>query len=358
MRYISVKNLTEGMELGKRLYGNRGELLLERGVLLTSSVIQKIRKLQYSGLYIEDDLSKDIEIVDIVPEELRNKMSKEIRILMTGLEKKGSVADLDNSLSALSNLVELLVDEVLTSDAIVFNMIDMKQFDLYTYQHSVNVCVLSSIVGKAYHMTRKQLSKLALAAILHDIGKLFIDKELLNKPGKFTPDEFETMKKHSSLGYDCIKNKWQLPQTVAVSILQHHEKFNGSGYPYGKKSDEIILGAQIIAVADVYDAITSKRPYHEPLLPSEAYEYILGNAGQAFNLEIVNIFTKKIAPFPLGVHVQLSNGLEGIVCKNYEDNLARPLIKLTTGPGQNEDRYIDLKNDSGTYNITVQKIII
>ena len=355
MRYISADHLIEGMILGKPLYGHRGELMLERGMILSNSVILRIQKLQYSGLYIEDEFSEGIEVKDVISDELRNKMSKTVRSLMTNVEFNRD-ADFRKDMASIKQLLELLVDDVMSSDSVIFNIIDMKQFDLYTYQHSVNVCVLACVVGKVCEMSRKQLYNLASAAILHDIGKLLIDKKLLNKPGKFTPEEFEIMKKHSMLGYECIRQKCQLPHTVAISILQHHEKFNGNGYPFGRREDEITRYAQIISIADVYDAITSKRPYNEPLLPSEAYEYILGNSDQAFKGEIVNIFTKKIAPFPLGLHVQLSNGLEGIVYKNYEDCMTRPLIKLKPLPGQSGENYIDLKNDTSAYNITIQKV--
>ena len=342
--------------MGRALYGRKGELLLDKDVVLTNSFIQRIRKLQFAGLYIKDDLSEGIEIHDVIPDVLRNKMSKEIRSLMANVVLKRSV-NFHENMTAMLQLLESLVNEIMSSDAIVFNIIDIKQFDLYTYQHSVNVCVLSCIIGKAYEMTRKQLYKLALGAIMHDIGKVFIDKDLLNKLGKLSPEEFEIIKTHSMLGYNFIRQKCKLPHIIGVSILQHHERFNGCGYPYGKKSDEIILNAQIIAIADVFDAMTSERPYHGPLMPSEAYEFISGSAGHSFSWELVNIFTRNIAPFPLGLHVQLSNGREGIVYQNYEDCLMRPLVKLKPEPGQFEESFIDLKNDADAYNVTIQKVL-
>jgi HD-GYP domain-containing protein (c-di-GMP phosphodiesterase class II) len=157
-------------------------------------------------------------------------------------------------------------------------------------------------------------------------------------------------------GFNILRKKGVFPGVVLAAILQHHERFDGSGYVYGKQGRDIQLFAQLISVVDVYDAITSKRPYHEPILPSEAYEYIMGNAGRAFSMEIVDAFTKKVAPFPLGVQVQLSNGEVGIVCKNHSDFLMRPLIRLHPLPGSSENRYLDLKHDSAAYNVTIQKV--
>ena len=237
------------------------------------------------------------------------------------------------------------------------NLVNIKSFDLYTYQHSVNVCVLCVLIGVALCIPRNEMRDLALAAVLHDIGKVFINKEILNKPGKLTPEEFEVIKNHTQLGYDFINKKNILSASVYIPVLMHHERYDGTGYLSGQKGEAIPLFSQIISVSDVYDAITSDRPYHEAILPSEAYEYILGNAGRHFSPKIVDVFVKKIAPFPEGYNVQLSNGMAGIVYKNYEDCLARPLIKLHRLPGQQEDRFVDLKNDKNALDIIIQKIL-
>ena len=358
MRYVPTDDLTEGMVLGKPLYGHRGELMLERDMTLTRDMIKRIKQLQYSGLYAKDDFSEGLEIRDVVSDEVRYKMVTSMRSLMVdaGAEKR---VRLQNNMLNISQYLEQLVEEIMSSDSIVFNIIDIKQFDLYTYQHSVNVCILCCILGKIYNMPREQLLRLAWAAVLHDVGKVFIDKAILNKPGNLTTEEFDVMKTHPRQGSEWIK-KSGLPYTVVAAVLQHHEKFNGGGYPSGRKENDILLFARIIAVADVYDAITSNRPYREPILPSEAYEYILGNSGQAFHPEVVEVFVKKVAPFPLGVQVQLSNGIKGIVFKNYEDCLTRPLIKVRPEPGQptEEDVFIDLKNDVDAYSVTIQKVLM
>ena len=330
--------------------------MLEQDMALTDVIIKGIRKLQYSGLYVKDNFSEGIEIQDVISDELRHKMVTSVIKMMTDVGSNKH-AHLGNRVQLMWQNLEHIVEEITSSNSIIFNLIDIKQFDLYTYQHSVNVCILSCILGKTCNISSQHLLRLAWAAVLHDIGKMLIDKKIINKPGKLTPAEFEIIKTHSRLGFEWIRQKCRLPSTVAASVLQHHEKFDGSGYPSGKKESEIYLFAQIISVVDVYDAITSKRPYKEAVLPSEAYEYILGNSGLAFHPQVVEMFTKKIAPFPLGVQVQLSNGLKGIVYENYEDCLTRPLIKLYSKPMEPE-AFIDLKNDTSAYNITIQKIFL
>jgi HD-GYP domain-containing protein (c-di-GMP phosphodiesterase class II) len=343
------------MTVGKPFFGRLCGAMLQKGFVLTQTAIDRISESQYSGLYIEDELSRDIVIDELVSGDLRSNVTKAVRRLITNVEISN-----DNCFSSdmrkLSKLLNSLIDEIMASDVAAINIMDVKEFDLYTYQHSVNVCVLSCAIGVVCNIPRDELFNLALAAILHDIGKTMIDKAILNKPGKLTAEEFETVKRHPLDGYNILKRKGAFPGSVLAAILQHHEKYDGSGYVYGKRGREIQLFAQIISVVDVYDAITSKRPYHDPILPSEAYEYILGNAGRAFSMEIVEAFTKKIAPFPLGAQVRLSNGETGIVCKNHSDLLTRPLIRLGPLPGSGECRYIDLKNDVSAYNVTIQKV--
>ena len=353
MRYITMRQAKEGMVLGKALYGSLGDLKLQKGVVLTEGVIKKLLELNFCGLYIQDAFSEGIEIKDVISEKTRTNVTNSVRKLMSNTTSKRSIAFLED-MAELSEVLDRIIDEILSSDSMIFNIIDLKEFDSYTYQHSVNVCVLSCVIGIALKLPRRRLKLLATAAILHDIGKVFIDKDLLNKPGKLTAEEFDVMKSHSMLGYECLKAQTHLSSTVTVSILYHHEKYDGNGYPHGKKENEIPRFSQIITVADVYDAITSKRPYHEAIVPSEAYEFVMGNAGKSFCPEIVEVFSKKIAPFPLGFQVELSNGMEGIVWRNHEDCLTRPLIKLTSDSDQ---EFLDLRNDMSAYNITIKRII-
>jgi HD-GYP domain-containing protein (c-di-GMP phosphodiesterase class II) len=355
MRYITTEQLRPGMKVARAFFGRLGGAMLQKGFVLTQTAIDRILDKQYSGLYIEDGVSKGIEVDEMVSGDLRGNVTKAVRRVITNIELSKDNC-FNSDMRRLSKLLNSLIDEIMASDIAVVNIMDVKEFDLYTYQHSVNVCVLSCVIGLVYNFSRKEMFNLALAAILHDVGKIRIDKAILNKPGKLTAEEFELVKRHSLDGYNILKQRGAFPGEVLAAILQHHERYDGSGYMDGRRGGEIQLFAQIIAVVDVYDAITSKRPYHEPILPSEAYEYIMGNAGRAFSMEIVDAFTKKVAPFPLGAQVRLSNGETGVVYKNHSDFLMRPLIRLHPPPGSLESRYPDLKNDSAAYNVTIQKV--
>jgi HD-GYP domain-containing protein (c-di-GMP phosphodiesterase class II) len=161
------------------------------------------------------------------------------------------------------------------------------------------------------------------------------------------------MKKHPSLGYDFTRDILSQASSVNSAVLYHHERYDGSGYPHGISGDSIPMFARIVAVADVFDAITSCRPYSQAKIASEAYEYIIGNKGSHFDPEVVETFHKTIAPFPVGLTVKLSNGLDALVVKNYDHFMSRPLVRAFEPNNPSDFEYIDLAFDNSALNITI-----
>jgi HD-GYP domain-containing protein (c-di-GMP phosphodiesterase class II) len=362
MRFVPTFCLREGMILGKSLRSKDGSLLLQQGQYIKTAYITIIHQLGYQGVYIFDNLSEDIIIESIIDDELRLSAVKAIKdvYITSAYEKKGPNLDLTKEIAAE------LVDKIINNKDIIVNMVDLKVFDDYTYYHSVNVAILSLILGVALNYTRSELFKLGLSALLHDIGKVFIDKNIIEKQGKLTNEEFDEIKKHPLFGYNYLKDKLDIPTKSFLGALQHHEKFDGSGYPEHMKGMDISVFGRLIAVADVYDALTSDRPYRSAMLPSEAMEYIMGGAGTLFDPEYVFLFTRKVAAYPLGTCVKLSNGVTGIVVENYEDCCMRPKLKVISNATQNnnenlsnsaENVFINLKEDRNARNVIISDII-
>jgi len=352
MRFVPTFCLREGMVLGKSLRGKDSSLLLKQGQIIKTSYIVKIHKLGYSGVYIYDNLSEDIIIESIIDDELRMSAVKAIKDVYISSQFDKRTPDL----GLTKDIAAELVDKIINSKDIIVNMIDLKVFDDYTYYHSVNVAVLSLIMGVALNYTKTELYKLGLSALLHDIGKVFIDKNIIDKNGKLTTEEFNEIKKHPLFGYNYLKDKFDLPTKSYLGALQHHEKFDGSGYPDHMIGMNISTFGRIIAIADVFDALTSDRPYRLAMLPSEAMEYIMGGTGSLFDPELVFLFTRKVAAYPLGTCVRLSNGATGIVIKNYEDVCMRPKIKQIVNEGE-EKKFIDLRNDRNARNVIISEIL-
>jgi len=166
------------------------------------------------------------------------------------------------------------------------------------------------------------------------------------------------MKKHSQLGYDYAKEKFRLPTVSYAGIIDHHEKFNGSGYPSGKAGREISLFGRIITMADIYDALTSERPYRKAMSPSEAMEYILGGSESIFDPQVVGVFIRKIAPYPVGTTVKLSNGCTAIVLENYESVCLRPRVRVIREMGKDVEPYeLNLKNDRSLLSVVIENIV-
>lgn len=355
MRFVPLNCIREGMILGDSLYNNIGNLMLSQGQVLTNDYVDAIRRLKFNGIYVDDDISKDIEIYNLISDKVKAESVKAIRNTFIHGEKHKKIRKEDVNTAKLN--IKAIVNEILNQETLMVNMVDLKVFDDYTYYHSVNVAVLSIVTGVALGLTEDELCTLGLAAILHDIGKVFIDIDILNKPSRLTASEFEIMKTHSLLGCDHIRNGYGISLEAYMGILDHHEHYIGTGYPNGYKEKRISLYGRIIAIADVYDALTSDRPYRKALLASEAMEYVMGATETFFDPELVEVFIRKIAPYPTGTCVKLSNNKIGIVIKNNEELNMRPEVRIYQHGTEKVEPYeINLSNHE-FLNITVVAIV-
>lgn len=330
MRYVKIEKAKDNMVLAKPLYDSINRVLLASGTILTKDYIKRLKSRGLDGFYIEDKLAEDIDVQDNITQELRNE----------GVEAL-SRGDLDACIS----VAERIVDQIVSHPPISIDMIDLRTYDDYTYRHSVNVAVISTVIGLNLGYNRKILVQLSMAAMLHDIGKRKLDPMILNKQGRLTPEEYEHVKQHPQIAFNMLKQRMDISSRVRAGVLSHHENEEGSGYPNGFAGDEIYIYAKIIHVADVFDALISKRPYKPPYARAEAVEYLMGACDRLFDRQIVEVFVQSVSIYPLGTEVLLSDGREGIVASN--NNPLRPVIRLMNG----ED--IDL-NDSDKYlNITI-----
>jgi len=356
MRYVPAAFLREGMTVAKTLYGKNNERLLVRGVTLNEKIIQSIRRLKIPGLYIDDDISRDIENIGIISDELRLKTIDGLKSIFQSVSSGARITE--DSLTVVRARIESIIDELMENKNVMINMFDLKCFDDYTYSHCVNAAVLSVIIGMAMNLDRETLSRLAMSAVLHDIGKMFVDKSILNKPAVLTKEEFDHIRQHSILGYNYARESFLLSNACHPGIRDHHERFDGSGYPDGKMGSEISLFGRIISVADVYDALTSERPYRSAMSPSEAMEYIMGHSGTEFDPSIVSSFLRSVAPYPVGSTVLLSNGCTAIVVENYANFGLRPKVRVIADHGEPVQPYeINLSTDFNALSVTIVGMI-
>ena len=340
MRLIPLECVRENSILGKNIYTNDGQVLLSAGLKLTAVRLNKIRELKIFSLYIVDEYSAS-EIEDVIKPELRQKSISIIKEVFSDIERISSIRKFEKRelseysqeeqtyFSKINELAEELLDNVLNNENVLLYLVDIKSMDNYTYSHCVNVAIISIILGISLNLNKSDLINLCIGALMHDIGKTFIPHDILQKPGKLTPEEFETIKQHPKLGYDFLnKMNPSLNSDIQSIVLYHHERFDGYGYPEGLTGDEINYLTRIVSIADVYDALTSDRPYKRAMCPSDALEFIMSNAGTLFDFDMVNIFCRIIIPYPKGTIVNLSNGDVGIVEQTLPNFPLRPIIKI------------------------------
>jgi HD-GYP domain-containing protein (c-di-GMP phosphodiesterase class II) len=361
MRLVPINCIKPGSYLSKSIYDAEGRILLAQGVELTSLILNKIKHHGIMSLYIQDEYS-DNEIEDIIQPELRQKAIQTVKNYFdysNFKQAKNSNSNEKNNMQyeyikSLNEVAENIVEEIISQKEILINLVDIKIMDNYTYAHCVNVAVLSLVLGIEMGFNKKQLYDIAVGAMLHDIGKVFIPNDILNKKGGLTKNEFEIIKKHPQLGYDYLKDIYDINAFARGIVLQHHERLDGSGYPKGLEEDQIHTFAKIVAIADNYDALTSDRPYRKPISPNDALEYIMGSAGRFFDYDMVKAFMDKIIPYPIGTLVRLSNGCIGVIDAITPFSPLRPKVKVIMG---NEsflkDEIIDLYEN---YSIVIEGV--
>ena len=346
-----MKHCEPGMILGKNMYASYGTLLLSRGSVLEQQHISRLDKLGYVGVYIEDEVSGGIEIREVVDPLVREYACAAVEGLFNSTKLSENNAHL---LKEIEALLDAISNQILASRDSVVSLASLKTLDNYTYQHSVDVGILSLIIGRGFDLSKDEMMDLGRAAFFHDIGLMFVSDDIVNKSTELSPEEYEGIKKHPEYGHTFLSTVLRQPKGVAQAALYHHERYGGEGYPRGITGENTPLFAQIIAVADVYDALTSKRSYREEVSPSEAYEHIMSEMGSRFSPDVVNTFVRKIAPFPVGACVSLSDGREAIVVKNFPSFMMRPFVKIMD---KNDDTYIDLAHDPSAMSITVVGIM-
>ncbi len=328
MRVIPIENVKPGMKLARAIFRDQdGKILLLPKVVLKQSYIQKIKDLKYQFIYIMDpeDEERDISNLDPIKEETLFQARGLIKKYFTLLKQNKSI-----DIAEIKSVIGDIVDQIIRNPNIVYNMVDIRSHDNYTYAHSVNVCVISVMVGIALNLNRKQLETLGIGALLHDIGKILIDNEILNKPAKLEPNESELVRKHAKDGYELIKQKTNINFLSSHIVFQHHEREDGSGYPRGLTRKRIHHFSKIVAVADTYDAMTSNRVYQKEITSQQAIEEIKFEAGRKFDPEVVEAFLQVVAPFPVGSMLIFENGDKAVV---KSVSRLECLVEMIEGPG-------------------------
>jgi len=224
--------------------------------------------------------------------------------------------------------VKILSDSVFRNHNALTTINRLKNVDEYTFQHSVSVCVLLVTFAKHREMPDDTIEALGIGGFLHDIGKMKVPLEILNKKGRFNDAEFSIMKDHVPLGERIIKPLSGVPEIAMLVVSEHHERFQGGGYPRDLKDDAVSQYGQMASIVDVYDALTSNRCYHKGREPGEALRIMYDMRGSHFNPSLLDDFIQSVGIYPVGTLLRLDNGYLGFVMAQNAENLLRPKLML------------------------------
>lgn len=338
MSRVSVSLLQPGMKVERTVYGSRGEILIFKGGNLTNAFIKKLEEHAIPFVYIDDGLRSEgitmssaganllkVNVQDVVAKETRVAAVRQVKNILLETKESGRLVI---EPQVVYSTVNQFTSQLLSSKSLMVNLVDLRTQDDYTFAHSVNVCVLSLMTGITLGFNNEELANLGVGALLHDLGKVKIPDEILNKPGKLTREEFSTIKMHTTYGYNLILNAKNLDKTHAMIAYQHHESFDGSGYPLGIKEEKFIVQAQIISIADKFDALTADRVYRRSFPPHEAYEMCAASGNYLFKEHIVNAFLYNIAAYPSGSLVEINNGYIAVVIDTPRGYSTFPRVNL------------------------------
>lgn len=330
MRLVSLSMIKPDMVLAKSIY-YKDCLVLREGQTDLERFINSLRNLGIDFIYVDDKTGDGIVIPDAITEETRVSCKKILRQTIEDFENK-TIIDMAEMSESINNIIE----EILQNADIQVSLNDISAADEYTFSHSVSTAVYSLLIGRQLGYSRQMLEKLAAGALLHDIGKILLDKQILNKEGKLDPQELEHIKLHPTLGYEVLKKSVSLTELSRVIALYHHERMDGSGYPTGINAGDLHEFVRIVSVADVYDAMISDRSNRKKWSSNQAVNYLIEHSESKFDTKIVSVFIKQIAIYPNGSMVRLSNNAIGIVKEQNKNFPLRPIIRVTTDEKGNE----------------------
>lgn len=339
--YVPTSKLEEGMQIDQVIKDRLDRTLIARGSALDAYLIEGLKKRGIHGVYIktgEEDPEEKPEEETLTPfvrnkiEKYRTEDPRKVYLsesvkkrVSEGIQYLYNNSDSPEFTNTSAKITNDLIHAIDHNDALAVDISALKTSDEYTFKHSVDVATISMIIARNLGMSSKDVYNIGIAGLLHDMGKSKIPSEILNKPARLTDEEFAIMKQHSELGYNILKEKKEFHGAISLAVLQHHEKMNGTGYPFGYASDKIVPYAKILSIADVYDALVTERPYKKSFSQRTAVEMIMSMTAE-LDITAMRSFMESVILYPVDTTVSLSNGEQARVVENKPNAVLRPTV--------------------------------
>ncbi|MGB4657935.1 MAG: HD-GYP domain-containing protein [Mobilitalea sp.] len=345
---ILLAQAIPGMIIAEDVFTKDDHLVIAKETPLTDRIITRLEfySIEVISIYIYNDLQDVNEA--FLETTYYDKIKHSESFHRFHLAYQNAVSEFKNSLDHIVlEKEEIDTDQLLTdvrqvlnqSDSSIelFNMLHcMRQYDDTTYIHSINVSLICNIIGKWLHFSPEDLESITLCGLLHDLGKLMIPSNIILKPAKLTEAEFTTVKTHTIRGYNLLKGK-MIDSRIKDAALMHHERCDGTGYPYGFYSEQIDPYAKLVAIADVYDAMTCARVYRGPLCPFDVISIFESEGYSKYDAKYIMTFLEGIMQTYVNNSVILNNDMNGRIIMINKNDLSRPVVKVGT-------QFIDLRH--------------
>jgi HD-GYP domain-containing protein (c-di-GMP phosphodiesterase class II) len=323
--------LWKGYILKRDIMNDSGLVILSEGTALTEEHEEAINNHHLE--ITETDIEQPVLLHGRISkeEELISNMTEEFCSIFQSVRKGGKVP--------VDEIWETIIPSIhhVSDQSNLFDILSgIQAKDDYTYRHNIGVGIISTMIGKWLGLKGDELSLLTLAATLHDVGKVKIEDDILNKPGKFTDEEYATMKRHTIYGYELLRDAKDIPERVALVALQHHEREDGKGYPYGLSGDRLDYFSKIVGVADIFHAMSSKRIYKDAMPLYQVMQQMIEDGFGKLEPLICNLFVRRMMNLAIGGKVELTDGRIATILMIHPDAPIHPLV-------QAGDRYYDLR---------------
>lgn len=328
MHSVTLDEIQPGMYLSKPLISADGTVLLHEGIVMKERYIEYLRNKGFNSLFVGDPQNQ--EMFEMEEDFYSSKYKQEAMGAAGEIVDDFSVGKGIN-LDSVKKIVSEWISQLERKPESMMNLLDIHRKEGYMFSHAVNTSILSIMTGIAMGYDDKQLDELGLAAMLHDVGKIKFTKNVARQfPGYLTKNEREEYKRHPFYSLEILRENYTLPLNVLNACFQHHERWNGSGYPMGLKGNAICEYAQIISIADVYERLIVGMPHRLPTPVYYAVAILNKAAGEYFNPAIIDKFNQSVAIYPIGKNVRLNNQQSGVILGVDIKNKTTPIVRITS----------------------------
>ncbi len=322
-----TEQLNEGDMVYETILGNKtDDVIVTKGEIVSGDLRERLRLrgIKWVSVWVADAFKEELN--PIFKDETIKQFENDLELVSEKIQKDGRI-DIPATEMIASNITKTIVDNF--GEYLAPALAKLKSFDEYTFTHQVNVSIISTMIAMEFFDKNDPiLHKIATGGLLHDMGKLWIPAEILLSREKLADIEFNIIKKHPKYGHSIASFSGIEDETILNCILCHHEKYDGKGYNTGLGGSDIPLVGRIMSVADVYDALTTVRPYKSAWTPYSTVSYIIKESKKMFDPQVVSAFVKLFGIYPVGTELVLSNGKKGVVVGVKKGSISRPVIRI------------------------------